>query len=261
VQISVHALMRILEQDPEVGDCPSNGLHLYCLTGLHATNRVIACSLICNRNLACGKGIRLDCCDVISVAGELGMVIITLDRLFSMLSCRLAPTDVALVQYGRHAGSGTIGALARSRPSSGMGSKATWVRLLVGFWCENTCHVTSLDPRSGQDRTCPWNLMCGLPLTPLLAELVADWSADPSPYPTPCPERTRTKLLRLGIEGTLVPGYRQRRWSMEPQARNNLCSKSTTMSGSTTTPPIGQGRGSAPGTVGMEKWVPQLLIE
>jgi hypothetical protein len=75
------------------------GLLLYCLTRLHATNRIIACSLICNRNLAYGEVTRLECCDVISIAGELGMVIITLDGLYFMLSYQVAPTDVASVQH------------------------------------------------------------------------------------------------------------------------------------------------------------------
>jgi hypothetical protein len=77
-----------LHPDLEVGDCLGNGLYLYYWTGLHTTNRVITCSLICYRNLAYGEGIRLNCYDVISAAGELGMTIITLGRLLSMLrSC------------------------------------------------------------------------------------------------------------------------------------------------------------------------------
>jgi hypothetical protein len=88
VLISVRALMCVLEPDPEASDCPGGGLHWYYLTGLHATNRVITCSLICYRNLAYDEGIRLNCYDVISAAGELGMTIITLGRLLSMLrSC------------------------------------------------------------------------------------------------------------------------------------------------------------------------------
>jgi hypothetical protein len=95
--------MHVLEPDPEASDCPDSGLYLYCLIGLHATNRVIACSLICNRNLAYGEGIRLDYCDVIPTAGELGMAIIILGRLYFILSCRLAPTDATSVQHGRRA--------------------------------------------------------------------------------------------------------------------------------------------------------------
>jgi hypothetical protein len=75
------------------------GLLLYCLTGLHATNRIIACFLICNRNLAYDEVTRLDCCDVISVTSELGMVIITLGGLYFVLSYRVAPTDVASMQH------------------------------------------------------------------------------------------------------------------------------------------------------------------
>jgi hypothetical protein len=89
-----------LNPDPEAGQCPGNRLHLYCLTGVHATNRVIACSFICNRNLDYDEGTRLDCCNEISVAGELGMVIIILGGFYFVLSCRLTPTDVASVQHG-----------------------------------------------------------------------------------------------------------------------------------------------------------------
>jgi hypothetical protein len=98
---SVYALMHILEPDLEAGDCPGNGLHLYCLTGLHAIDRVIACSPICNRNLACSEGRRLDCCNVISAAGKLGVTIIMLGRLYFVLSCRLTPTDATSVQHGK----------------------------------------------------------------------------------------------------------------------------------------------------------------
>jgi hypothetical protein len=101
VRVSASVLMRALDHDPEASGCPSNWLHLYCLTRLHAANRVIAYSLICNQNLVCGEGTRLDCCNVISATGELGMTIITLGRLYFMLSCRFAPTDVVLVLHGR----------------------------------------------------------------------------------------------------------------------------------------------------------------
>jgi hypothetical protein len=90
-----HGGVMSLNPDPEAGQCLSNRLHLYYLTGVHVTNRVIECSLICNRNLAYDEGTRLDCCNEISVTGELGMAIITLGRLYFMLSCRLTPTDVA----------------------------------------------------------------------------------------------------------------------------------------------------------------------
>jgi hypothetical protein len=71
--------MHVLESDPELGGCPGNGLHLFCFTGMHTTNQVIACSLICNRNLAYGEGTRLDYYDVISTADEFGMAIMTLN--------------------------------------------------------------------------------------------------------------------------------------------------------------------------------------
>jgi hypothetical protein len=95
--------MSVLDTDSEVGDCPGNWRHLYCLTRVHTTNRVIACSLIYNRNLACDEGKRLDCYDVMSIAGELGMTIITLGILYFMLSYQITPTDATPMQHGRHA--------------------------------------------------------------------------------------------------------------------------------------------------------------
>jgi hypothetical protein len=81
VRIPVHALMCIIGTDLEAGNDPGNGMHLYCLTGFHAIDHVIVFSLICNKNLACNKGTRLDCCDMISATGDFGMSIITLGRL------------------------------------------------------------------------------------------------------------------------------------------------------------------------------------
>jgi hypothetical protein len=45
-RVSVHALTHVIELDLKANDCPSNGLHLYSLIEVHATNWVIACSLI-----------------------------------------------------------------------------------------------------------------------------------------------------------------------------------------------------------------------
>jgi hypothetical protein len=55
----------------------------------------MVCPLIYNRDLACGEDARLDYYNVISTTGEHGMSIITLGRLYFMLSCRLTPTDAA----------------------------------------------------------------------------------------------------------------------------------------------------------------------
>jgi hypothetical protein len=85
--------MCILDQDLEADACPGNGLHLYCMIKQQDINWVIAYSLICNWNLAYNKGIRLECCDMISTASNFDMVIITLVRLFFVLSCRLAPIN------------------------------------------------------------------------------------------------------------------------------------------------------------------------
>jgi hypothetical protein len=90
--------MHILDPDPEAGGCPSNGLHLYGLTKVHTTIRVIACSLICNRDLSYSEGTRIDCCDVISATTKLGLAIIMLGGFYFMLYCRFTPTDVVPVQ-------------------------------------------------------------------------------------------------------------------------------------------------------------------
>jgi hypothetical protein len=54
---------------------------MHGLTGLYATSLVIACSLIYNRELACSKGRRLDCCNVIAATRDFGMAIISLGKL------------------------------------------------------------------------------------------------------------------------------------------------------------------------------------
>jgi hypothetical protein len=64
------------------------------LVRLHVINRVIACSYICRKNLSCGEGTRVDCCDMIAANGDNGMAIITPGMLYFVLSCRLTPTDV-----------------------------------------------------------------------------------------------------------------------------------------------------------------------
>jgi hypothetical protein len=76
MRISIYSLMHVLDPDLEATGSSDNGMHLYCLTGVHITIRIIACSLICNRDLACGKDTWLDYCDVVSAARELDMAII-----------------------------------------------------------------------------------------------------------------------------------------------------------------------------------------
>jgi hypothetical protein len=58
------------------------------LTGLHAIDWVIACFHICYRNLSYGEGTKLDCCDMVAATGDFGMAIITLGRIYFVLSCR-----------------------------------------------------------------------------------------------------------------------------------------------------------------------------
>jgi hypothetical protein len=120
--------MHVLDPNLGIGDCLGNGLLLYCFVELHATNRVIACFLICNRNLACGEGTRLHCYDMISVTGEPGTTIITLGRLYFVLSCQLTTSNAAAVQHGRHAAARPQ-ALEWVTPASEVGSEAFWTRL------------------------------------------------------------------------------------------------------------------------------------
>jgi hypothetical protein len=85
--------MHVLDPNPEASSCLGNGLHLYCLMGVHTANRLIVCSLICNRDIAYDENIKLDFCDVISTTSEIGMAIITLGRLYFVLSWRPAPAS------------------------------------------------------------------------------------------------------------------------------------------------------------------------
>jgi hypothetical protein len=78
--------MHVLDPGPGASDYPGNKLHLYWFVEVLATNRIIACSLIRNWNLACGEDKRLDYCDVIFAADELGMTIITFGRLYMLRS-------------------------------------------------------------------------------------------------------------------------------------------------------------------------------
>jgi hypothetical protein len=67
------------------------------LTGLHTIVWVMACSLISNKNLACGDGAGLNCCDMTAATGDYDMAIITLGRLYLVLSCQLTPPDAPSV--------------------------------------------------------------------------------------------------------------------------------------------------------------------
>jgi hypothetical protein len=106
--------MHVLDIDLEVGNGPHNGLDLYFFTVFHAINRAIACSLICNQNLTCIKGTKLDYYDVIPATSNFDMAIIMLGRLFFMLSYWLAPTDAPSIQHERCVGSDATGTLVRS---------------------------------------------------------------------------------------------------------------------------------------------------
>jgi hypothetical protein len=81
--------MHVLDSEREAGNSPGNELHLHGLAGFHATNWVIAYSLICSRKLACGECTRLDCYDMIAPTGDFGMAIISLGRLYLCCLVRL----------------------------------------------------------------------------------------------------------------------------------------------------------------------------
>jgi hypothetical protein len=81
------------------------------LTGFHAIDWIMVCFHICNRKLVCGEGTSLDCCDVVVATGYFGVAIITLSRLYFVLSCRLSPPDALFMLYGRRTYSGAIGVL------------------------------------------------------------------------------------------------------------------------------------------------------
>jgi hypothetical protein len=87
----VDQLWRSCESGPGGRRLPEQWAAPLGLTGLHAIDWAIVCSLIYNRNLACGEGTRLDCCDMITI--------ITLARLYFVLSCRLTPTDAVSIVY------------------------------------------------------------------------------------------------------------------------------------------------------------------
>jgi hypothetical protein len=70
---------------------------------------------------------------MISVTDNLDMAIITLGRLFFILSYRFAPTNAPFVLHVRRSCRKTIGTLVRSHLSLGVDSEAIWTRLLVGF--------------------------------------------------------------------------------------------------------------------------------
>jgi hypothetical protein len=109
------------------------------------------------------------------------MAIITLDMLYSVLSCRLTPPDALFVLYGRCAGSGCTNAFPGSRLHQEQATRRFGPKLLVGFWCENTCHVGSPNLSSGQDQTCLWNLARGMPMEYFLEELATGQGTGPAP--------------------------------------------------------------------------------
>jgi hypothetical protein len=54
MRIPVRVLLCVLETYLELDNDMDNGLHMYCFTWFHAIDQAILCSLIYNKNLACG---------------------------------------------------------------------------------------------------------------------------------------------------------------------------------------------------------------
>jgi hypothetical protein len=99
---------------------------LHGLTELHVINRVIACSLTYNRNLAFGEGTRLDYCVVTATTDNYVIVIITLGRLYFMLSCQLALMPCSC-------STGDVRAVVPHVPWSGHTFHQEWARKLFGL--------------------------------------------------------------------------------------------------------------------------------
>jgi hypothetical protein len=136
-----------------------------------------------------------------STTSDFNMATITLGRLYFMLSCRLTPTDALSVQHGRCVNIGATCAFTRPHISSGVGYEALWVRLLVGFWCEDTCHVRGeTGPAPGS-----WYVARHWLHSWCNQWLVKTWVLDQPRHPfIVC---TKAMLLSLSVEGTLVPRY------------------------------------------------------
>jgi hypothetical protein len=81
--------------------------------------------------VACGEGIILHYCDVVSTTGDFGMAIIMPDRLYSVLSCQLAPTGALSMRHEKRVSNGATCALAGPHLSSGVGSEATWTNITL----------------------------------------------------------------------------------------------------------------------------------
>jgi hypothetical protein len=98
----------------------------------------------------------------------------------------------------------SYGHLGQVTPFIRVGFVAVWARPLVGFWCEETCHVVSPDPRT---RPAPgtWSVAC--------PKLFSWWSSQPvgmwvlARTRRPSPDSIMAVQFRLSLEGTIVLGY------------------------------------------------------
>jgi hypothetical protein len=110
----------------------------FILTRLHAIVQVIACSFICNRDLACGDRANLDYCDVTTITGDYDMAII--NRTAFTMCCLVGPLLLTMCPCC----TGDM-RLAWVITSLGVSLWRLGPRLLVGIRCKNTYHVESPD--------------------------------------------------------------------------------------------------------------------
>jgi hypothetical protein len=90
-----------------------------------------------NKHLACSDGTNLDCCEVMAITGDYDMIIVTLDSLYSVLSCWPTPPDVLSVSYGQHADSRGTCTLLGPCLILEWASRHFGTRLLVSFRYED----------------------------------------------------------------------------------------------------------------------------
>jgi hypothetical protein len=85
-----------------------------------------------SKHLACGDGTNQDYCEVMTITSDYGMAFITLDSLYSVLSCRPTLPDVLSVLYGQCVDSSGANALPgpylhQERLRGALGPSSLWV--------------------------------------------------------------------------------------------------------------------------------------
>jgi hypothetical protein len=132
-----------------------------------------------------------------AITGDYNMAIITLDSLYSELSCRSTYLDALSVLYGQHVDTGGTYTLPGSYLHQEWASRRFGHRLLVGFHCVNIYHMGSLDLSPSRSRTCPCNLVRGVTSASLLEELIPDQDMGVAPDLASRPELGQGSLFGL----------------------------------------------------------------